>query len=49
MKYPPNCTHNCRSVFRDSVSPLTKKRYTRLWIQMINQIERTTATASGLQ
>lgn len=49
MKYPPNCTHNCRSVFRDSVSPLTKERYTRLWIQMINQIERTTATASGLQ
>lgn len=49
MRYPPKCTQNCRSVFRDSVSPLTMERYTRLWIRMINQIERTTATASGVQ
>lgn len=49
MRAVPKYTQNCRSVFRDSVSPLTKERYTRLWIQMINQIERTTATASGLQ
>lgn len=49
MKFTPNYTQNCRSVFRDSVSPLTMERYTQLWIQMINQIERTSATASGLQ
>lgn len=49
MRGVPKYTQNCRSVFRDCVSPLSMERYTKLWIRLINQIERTNTAASGLQ
>lgn len=49
MRTVPKYNQNCRSVFRDCVSPLSMERYTKLWIRMINQIERTNITASGLR
>lgn len=49
MYHQPHLVSNCRSVFRESISPLTMERYTQLWIQLINQIERTNSIASGLQ
>ena len=36
-RLPP--TPSCRSVFRKSETPLTAERYTKIWIQLINQME----------
>lgn len=47
MKDTPACAKHCRSVFRDSLPPLTSERYTQLWVRLINQIERTNTAASG--
>lgn len=30
----------CQSVFRDTENALTPERYTKIWIQLINQIEK---------
>lgn len=39
---------SCRSVFQTSTVPFSE-RYTKLWIRLINQIERSNHIASGLQ
>ena len=40
MNRLPIPTPSCRSVFRKSETPLTAERYTKIWIQLINQMER---------
>ena len=37
---------SCRSVFQASTVPLSE-RYTKIWVRLINQIERTNSIASG--
>ena len=39
----------CRSVFQKSGTSLTSERYTKIWIQLINQMERSNSIAAGLQ
>ena len=45
----PLPTSSCRSVFPKSETPLTAERYTKIWIQLINQMERSSSIAAGLQ
>ncbi len=40
---------SCRSVFREPDKPLTAEGYTKLWVQLIQQMERSSAAAAGLQ
>ena len=40
---------SCRSVFREPDKPLTKERYTALWVQLIHQLERSNDGAAGIQ
>ena len=49
MNRLPLPTPSCRSVFRKSETPLTAERYTKIWIQLINQMERSSSIAAGLQ
>ena len=49
MNRLPLPTPSCRSVFRKSETPLTAERYTKIWIQLINQMERSSSIAAGLR
>lgn len=49
MNIPASSSTSCRSVFRDSDTPLTAEQYTQLWIRLINQIERSNTAAAGIQ
>ncbi len=49
MNRLPLPTPSCRSVFRKSETPMTAERYTKIWIQLINQMERSSSIAAGLQ
>lgn len=37
----------CHSVFRQGAETTTSESYTKLWIELINQIERDKAVLSG--
>ena len=49
MNRLPLPTPSSRSVFRESETPLTAERYTKIWIQLINQMEHSNFIAAGLQ
>ena len=49
MNRLPLPTSSCRSVFRKSETPLTAERSPKIWTPLINQMERSSSIAVGLQ
>lgn len=39
----------CRNIFKNGGTHPTKKEYTHIWIQLINQLERRKGGAAGLE
>ncbi len=44
-----NTSASCHSVFKNGGMQTTKRDYTRIWIELINQIERRKGVAAGLE
>ncbi len=42
-----NTSASCRSVFKNGGIQTTKRDYTRIWIELINQLERRKGGAAG--